>query len=96
MLSHTEGSGGESLLVDGFRAAAELGRENTKYLETLSDTRVPTYAAGDADYHYMIPESRGNKIISLDAQGIEPVRIAYNNDDRGTIRSKNFTELDNW
>jgi len=95
MLSHT-GSGGESLFVDGFSAAARLGHENKKHLETLTQTRVPTYAVGDNDYHYIIPEYRGNAIVTMDPTGTEPVRIAYNNDDRGTIRSKSLSELDEW
>lgn len=96
MLSHTEGSGGESLLVDGFRAATQLGQEDPSHLETLTRTRVPTHAVGDEGYHYMIPEGRGNKIIGTSTDGGEPVRVSYNNDDRGTIRSKSFEELDEW
>lgn len=99
MLSHTEGSGGESLLVDGFRAAAQLGQENPSHLDTLARTKVPTHAVGDDGYHYTISEDRGNKIVEMSTTGSgsrEPVRIAYNNDDRGTVRSKNLTELDDW
>jgi trimethyllysine dioxygenase len=96
LLSHTEGSGGESLLVDGFRAAAKLGHENKKHLETLSRTLVPTHAVGDSDYHYIIPERRGNAIVTMDPNRNEAVRISYNNDDRGTIRSKSLVELDEW
>lgn len=96
MLSHTGGSGGETLLVDGFHAAVRLGHENKRHLETLSRTLVPTYAVGDSDYHYVTPEYRGNAIVTMDPNGDEPVRIAYNNDDRGTIRSKSLTELDEW
>ncbi|KAF8322515.1 Clavaminate synthase-like protein [Clavulina sp. PMI_390] len=97
LLSHTEGAGGESLLVDGFRAATLLGQANPAHLDVLARTKVPTHAVGDAEYHFMMPEERGNRIVELSQDGSEPVRVAYNNDDRGTIRGKKTVEeLDTW
>lgn len=82
--------------MDGFRAAAKLGYENKKHLKALSQTLVPTHAVGDSDFHYIIPEHRGNAIVTMDPEGNEPARISYNNDDRGTIHSKSLSELDEW
>jgi hypothetical protein len=81
--------------VDGFAAASRLREENRDHFDTLVSTPIPAHAVGDLDYHFVIPELRGNPIITVDRSG-DPVRIAYNNDDRGTIRGKTVAELDEW
>lgn len=96
MLSHTppldaaEGasaSGGESLLVDGFRAAEILRSEDLTAFNTLRSTAIPWHASG-------------NKGVTITSEETEPViqvrrsgntystsssllRIRWNNDDRG-------------
>ena len=49
MLSHTDGEGGESLLVDGFDAAAQLFRLHPKAYQCLSSARVHWHASGNDD-----------------------------------------------
>ncbi|KAF8340291.1 uncharacterized protein EI90DRAFT_2966067 [Cantharellus anzutake] len=83
LLSHTEGSGGESLLVDGFRAASILQEKHPEDFEILMRTRVPTHAVGDALYKYTVI-GEGYPIITT--RGGEPSMIRYNNDDRSVIK----------
>ncbi|KAL2866739.1 proteasome regulatory particle base subunit RPT5 [Aspergillus lucknowensis] len=47
LLSHEGGSGGASLLVDGFRAAKILQKENRFHLDTLARWRQPYHASGN-------------------------------------------------
>ena len=47
MLSHENGSGGESILVDGFGAAVRLYKEDEPSYRTLSTTGVYSHASGN-------------------------------------------------
>lgn len=81
-----DGTGGESLLVDGFKAARTLRSENPKAYGTLSRVRVPTHSAGDVDK--CIRPSIGNHafpIINHDPATGMLYQIRYNNDDRSTM-----------
>ncbi|KAF2405058.1 Trimethyllysine dioxygenase [Trichodelitschia bisporula] len=49
LLSHTDGSGGASQLVDGFGAAAELYEVDREAYEILSTVRVHSHASGNED-----------------------------------------------
>lgn len=82
------GTGGESLLVDGFKAAKTLRSENPKAYSTLSRVRVPTHSAGDIDK--CIRPSVGNHafpIINHDPATGMLYQVRYNNDDRSTMTS---------
>ncbi|KAJ9659888.1 hypothetical protein H2201_007147 [Coniosporium apollinis] len=46
-LSHTDGEGGASLLVDGFQAAADLQKEDPEAYNILSTVNVYTHASGN-------------------------------------------------
>lgn len=81
-----DGTGGESLLVDGFKAAKTLRNENQKAYNTLSRVRVPTHSAGDIDK--CIRPSIGNHafpIINHDPASGLLYQVRYNNDDRSTM-----------
>lgn len=81
-----DGTGGESLLVDGFKAARILRTEQPKAYSTLSRVRVPTHSAGDVDK--CIRPSIGNHafpIINHDPASGLLYQIRYNNDDRSTM-----------
>ncbi|OJJ89649.1 putative trimethyllysine dioxygenase TmlH [Aspergillus glaucus CBS 516.65] len=49
LLSHTGGQGGESLLVDGFRAAQLLKLENPQHAKALYKYRQPFHSSGNED-----------------------------------------------
>ncbi|TQV93134.1 hypothetical protein V2A60_003555 [Cordyceps javanica] len=88
LLSHTpppnqrpeEALGGQSLLVDGFRAASVLRQESPEDFETLRRVRVPWHASGNQDV--AICPDRAYAVIEGDS---DLHRIRWNNDDRGVI-----------
>ena len=47
MLSHTDGEGGASQLVDGFGAAKRLWQENPKAYRSLSQVKFMSHASGN-------------------------------------------------
>ncbi|KAL2855078.1 P-loop containing nucleoside triphosphate hydrolase protein [Aspergillus pseudodeflectus] len=55
LLSHENGDGGASLLVDGFRAAKILAEENPGHAKTLRRLRQPAHASGNED-HCITPQ----------------------------------------
>lgn len=89
MLSHTapEGSqatGGESLLVDGVRAARILQKEYPEHFQTLLKRGVRCHASGNdgvtitPDAMYPVIEAQ-----RVDYEEYNIMRIRWNNDDRG-------------
>lgn len=47
LLSHTDGEGGANLLVDGFKAASTLRKENCKHAQTLQGVTQPYHSSGN-------------------------------------------------
>lgn len=90
LLSHTEGTGGQSLLVDGFKAAAVLEQEDYKAFDDLTRIRVNWHSSGNEGITIQ-PYSRFPviEITEKMSRGIEGqsnvARIRWNNDDRGTF-----------
>ena len=85
LLSHS-GTGGETLLVDGFKAARTLREENSRAYQTLSRVRVPTHSAGDLDKCIRPSVGvHGFPIINHDPSTGMLWQIRYNNDDRSTM-----------
>ncbi|KAL1915058.1 uncharacterized protein VTP21DRAFT_7763 [Calcarisporiella thermophila] len=76
------GTGGDSLLVDGFHAAQQLKRSNPEAYHTLSTTPIPAHSAGDPDT-CIVPTPRALPILRH--AGSELYQIRYNNDDRSSI-----------
>ncbi|KAI9646285.1 hypothetical protein NHQ30_005726 [Ciborinia camelliae] len=79
LLSHTEGTGGESLLVDGF-LASKLMRNSSKH--SLSKIAVPWHASGNDGIN--ITPHRPYPVIAIDSNG-KATQIRWNEADRGTI-----------
>lgn len=91
MLSHTpspnepEGaaaSGGESLLVDGFRAAQLLKKEAPTLFDALSNYGVPWHASGNQGV--TVTPDELHPVIQLKKPRYSLLRIRWNNDDRGS------------
>jgi len=82
VLSH-DGSGGASILVDGFRAAKILREENPGAYKTLSNVRVSSHASGNEDTS--IQPYAPFPILNHHPVNGELVQIRWNNDDRGTM-----------
>jgi trimethyllysine dioxygenase len=93
LLSHTDGSGGESLLVDGFAAARILWQEAKQSFEALRRKKYRTHASG-------------NEGISIQPSVFHPVlkhsgsklyQVRWNADDRATMdRWTKDEDLEGW
>lgn len=79
-----EGRGGQSLLVDGFRAARELEQRWPEAYRTLSKVRVATHSAGDEGV-LITPTPRAFPILNHDPMTGRLYQVRYNNDDRSTL-----------
>lgn len=88
MLSHTDGTGGASLLVDGFYVASLVKELYPAAFDTLRSVRVASHAAGEENVMYRTGVRRGTgfPIISTHAGTDELAQIRYNNDDRSALR----------
>ncbi|TGO62789.1 hypothetical protein BCON_0017g00300 [Botryotinia convoluta] len=79
LLSHTEGTGGESLLVDGFWAARLL---RTRHKDALSKIAVPWHASGNDGIN--ITPNRPYPVLTMNTNRAA-TQIRWNEADRGTI-----------
>jgi len=93
MLSHPDGSGGESSLVDGFNAAAQLCHEDRKAYTVLSQTGVYAHASGNEGISIQpaqpVPVFNHNNNLGI----LEQVR--WNNADRAGVATT-FKHIDRW
>jgi trimethyllysine dioxygenase len=91
LLSHTEGTGGASLLVDGFNAAHRLRQESPESWNILSKVPILWHASGNEGItitpsHRFPVLNMNNNINNSSSQGIEGLlQIRWNNDDRGLV-----------
>ncbi|CAF9902798.1 MAG: hypothetical protein ALECFALPRED_000024 [Alectoria fallacina] len=53
LLSHTDGDGGSSLLVDGYKAAETLRRELPEAYESLCQVKIRAHASGNEKVKFM-------------------------------------------
>lgn len=77
-----QGDGGESLFVDGFRAASNLSLEDPGAYEILSQTRITAHSAGNEDI--CIQPTTPFTILTHNHRG-KLTQIRWNNDDRSTM-----------
>ena len=76
-------TGGESLLVDGYKAAQLLRSEHPDSYKILSRTPVPAHSAGDPNFFFQV---RSKPILCHDLVGTgELVQVRWNNDDRSAM-----------
>ncbi|KAF2665852.1 Trimethyllysine dioxygenase [Microthyrium microscopicum] len=83
ILSHTNGSGGASQLVDGFSAAAELYEQDRDAYNILATTTVYSHASGGDDMS--IQPYRAFPVLLHDSQDGSLVQVRWNTTDRATI-----------
>lgn len=86
-----DGTGGESLFVDGFKVAQNLKKNHPEAYQTLSTLRIPTHSAGDEKVMIM-PTPREQSILNHLSDG-SLYQIRYNNDDRSTLSNLNADEI---
>ncbi|KAG9672574.1 Trimethyllysine dioxygenase, partial [Aureobasidium melanogenum] len=93
MLSHTDGSGGESLLVDGFAAARQLYAQDKEAYRILSTVGIWAHASGNEDVsiqpYVCVP------VLSHDPVLGHLVQVRWNNSDRAAIEAPSDM-IDKW
>ncbi|QRV75412.1 trimethyllysine dioxygenase [Ceratobasidium sp. AG-Ba] len=92
LLAH-EGTGGYTLLVDGFYAASRLRELYPSHYQLLTQVKISAHAAGDADSLY-IP-TQPFSILGTDISG-RLVEVRYNNDDRSVLKGIDPALVDEW
>ncbi|KAK2777473.1 hypothetical protein FQN53_002246 [Emmonsiellopsis sp. PD_33] len=80
MLSHTNGGGGESLLVDAFEAAKTLHREDPEAYQTLKEFGISGHASGNEDV--CIQPARPFPVLNHHPVTGELYQVRWNNEDR--------------
>lgn len=90
LLSHQNGNGGASLLVDGFRAAEILRTESPKDFDTLCEIKIHSHASGNDGIHIMpdcaFPVITLQETNSSEPKLLPPLRsVRWNNDDRAAL-----------
>ncbi|THH20417.1 hypothetical protein EW146_g954 [Bondarzewia mesenterica] len=83
LLSHTEGTGGETLLVDGFYVASILKELHPEVYQLLSTIPVPAHAAGEEDVFYRATRP----VLGQDLETGDLKSVRWNNDDRSVLRN---------
>lgn len=94
LLSHTEGSGGENLLIDGFAAAQQLRRESHEDYAQLVHHRQPWHASGNEDI--CIQPSAMAPVFSIHPDMDKMYQIRWNNYDRAPKTNWSASEQASW
>lgn len=96
IISHTEGEGGHTLLVDGFRAAEELHRRNPEAYKTLSTTHIVAHSTGNEDVSIM---SEPFTVLQHEPITGDLQCVKWNNDDRAAFTLPDMNQpgvIDEW
>ncbi|KAL4736745.1 hypothetical protein BDV11DRAFT_193197 [Aspergillus similis] len=95
MLSHTDGDGGATLLVDGFRAARRLYAESKQNLNHLRNIRQPFHASGNEGSIYQPVEQQ--VVLRAHAQFKHRLyQVRWNNYDRAVKWNWSLEEQEAW
>ena len=90
VLSHTHGSGGASLLVDGFRAARILRLESPDAFHALCTVKINAHSSGNEGI-CIVPSGRFPVFVTKETSSSSPdvpaevVQIRWNNEDRASL-----------
>ncbi|KAI0775000.1 mitochondrial protein [Trametes elegans] len=93
LLEHSGGSGGATLLVDGFYVASILKELHPEAYELLSTVPVPTHAAGEPGALYT-PSTRNTPVLKHEDGQL--VQVRWNNDDRSVLRNLRPDQVESW
>lgn len=89
LLSHTDGTGGASLLVDGFKVAMQLLQEDAEAYQVLSSVLINSHASGNEGVT-IVPWEMQPVFVHI---GNRLVQIRWNNSDRASIHAPpDYTE----
>ncbi|KAJ7178843.1 Trimethyllysine dioxygenase [Mycena crocata] len=96
LLSHTDGTGGSTLLVDGFYVASILKELHPDAYSILARTPVPAHAAGEPSALYQPYPISGYPVLGHDAVTGELVQVRWNNDDRSVMNHLDPYQVEEW
>lgn len=96
MLSHTDGSGGATLLVDGFYVASLLKELHPGAYELLTRVPVPAHAAGEEASFYQPHPVYGYPVLREDPVTKALAQVRWNNDDRSVMRHLEPQQVQAW
>lgn len=93
LLSHTDGFGGESTLVDGFEAARQLFHKHWQAYRHLA--RIGVYGHASGNEGISIQPAEAYPVLNHHHQLGSLMQVRWNNADRAGLNSS-FQNLDNW
>ncbi|KIW01648.1 trimethyllysine dioxygenase [Verruconis gallopava] len=93
LLSHTDGEGGTSGLVDGFAAARELQKQDPQAYDLLSTVKVYSHASGNADSSIQ-PYAAFPTLLHDDKMGAL-IQVRWNTTDRAQVDTP-LNLMDEW
>ncbi|KAF9223830.1 Trimethyllysine dioxygenase [Gyrodon lividus] len=96
LLSHSDGSGGATLLVDGFYVASLLKELHPNSYEILSRVPIPAHAAGEPTALYQPSPPCGYPTLRHDAFSGELTQVRWNNDDRSVMSHLDPSSVEEW
>lgn len=96
LLSHTDGSGGATLLVDGFYVASILKEIHPDMYSLLSRIPIPTHAAGEQGSIYRPSPLSGYPVLNHDMLSRDLSQVRWNNDDRSAMRHLSGNDVEDW
>ncbi|EZF30762.1 trimethyllysine dioxygenase [Trichophyton interdigitale H6] len=94
ILSHTDGKGGETLLVDGFKAARTLLEEDPVAYQALSDIKISSHSSGNEDV--CIQPATSFSVLNHISDSSELYQIRWNNDDRAPGKGNSLETIHRW
>jgi trimethyllysine dioxygenase len=96
LLSHTDGAGGATLLVDGFYVASILKELHPHQYTLLSLIPNPAHAAGELSSIYRPSPNSGYPVLRHDLTSGELVQVRWNNNDRSVMNRLGPGEVEEW
>ena len=96
LLSHTNGSGGATLLVDGFYVASILKELHPESYDLLSRIPIPAHAAGESTALYSPSPPSGYPVLGHDPVTGEITQVRWNNDDRSVMNRLQPDLVEKW
>ena len=96
LLSHTNGSGGTTLLVDGFYVASILKELHPESYDLLSRIPVRAHSAGESTALYTPSPPSGYPVLGHDPLTGELTQVRWNNDDRSVMNHLQPDLVEKW
>jgi len=96
LLEHTGGTGGATLLVDGFHVASILKEQHPGAYRLLSEVPIPAHAAGEPSALYRPTPVRGYPTLGHNLTTKALTQVRWNNDDRSVMNHLEAGIVEEW